>query len=85
MLEGEVIKALAAGGSTALLALIIFFMYRKDRQDSEECMREDRKFMEDRLTRLLESDQASREKNTQALTELVTQLRIMNGGGRRNG
>jgi len=78
-MEAEVIKALATGGSTALLALFIFLMYRRDRMTSEDAQRKDRMFMEDRLTKLLEADQESREQHTHALTELTTQLRIMNG------
>lgn len=82
MMEAEVIKALAAGGSTALLALFIFLMYRRDRKCSEDTMRTDRKFMEDRLTKILEDDQKSREKNTQALTELTILLKVMNNNGK---
>ncbi len=79
MNEATILEALAAGGPVAILAAFIFIMYVKDRHNSEKCMREDRKFMEDRLTKLLEDDQCSREKHTAALTELTTQLRLMNG------
>jgi len=78
-MESAVIEALAAGGSTAVLALIIFLMYRRDRKSSEDKLRQDRMFMEDRLTNILEKDQESREKNTSALTELTILLKSMNG------
>jgi len=78
-MESTVIEALAAGGSTAVLALFIFLMYRRDRKSSEDKLRQDRMFMEDRLTNILEKDQESREKNTSALTELTILLKSMNG------
>jgi len=78
-MEGTVIEAIAAGGSTAVLALFIFLMYRRDRKSSEDKLRQDRMFMEDRLTNILEKDQESREKNTSALTELTILLKSMNG------
>lgn len=78
-MESSVIEAVAAGGSTAILALIIFLMYRRDRKSSEDKLRQDRMFMEDRLTKILEKDQESREKNTVALTELIILLKSMNG------
>ena len=77
-MESQVIEALAAGGSTAILALFIFLMYRRDRKASSEAQRVDRVFMEDRLTKIIEEDQTSRRKNTAALTELTTVLRTMN-------
>ncbi len=82
-MESVIVKALAAGGPVAVLAAIIFIMYVKDRRNSEKCLRQDRMFMEDRLTGILEKDQSTREKNTAALTELTTQLRLMNGGRKR--
>jgi cbb3-type cytochrome oxidase subunit 3 len=66
-------------GVGAFLAMVIFLMYRQDRKHSQDQAREDRKFMEDRLTALLEKDQKSREENTKALTELTTLLMRMNG------
>ena len=78
-MEGSVIEAVAAGGSTAVLALIIFLMYRRDRKSSEDKLRQDRIFMEDRLTKLLDEDRKTREENTKATTELTILLRNMNG------
>lgn len=79
----EAICSLGVGGA---LAVIIFLMYRKDRKSSEQkCeqyadqLRQDRVFMEDRLTKIIERDQESREKNTKALEGLTTTLERMNG------
>lgn len=78
-MDGILVEALASGGPVAVLALIIFIMYRRDRGGSENRLREDRKFMEDRLTKLLEQDQQSREEHTKVMSELVTLLKTMNG------
>lgn len=71
--------AASIGGVGALLALVIFWMYRHDRKSSEYKLREDRRFMEDRLTILLEKDQYTRQENTKALTELIVLLSRLNG------
>jgi Mg2+ and Co2+ transporter CorA len=70
------------GGITGVLAFFIFMTYRY----LVAQMREDRKFMEDRLTRLNESyNDVIREhneamnKHTQVLTELITWLQAKNG------
>ncbi len=68
MSETVAIEALLQGGPVAILAYIIFWIYRKDRKSSE-----------DRLTKIIERDQDSREHNTAALTELVVLLKHMNG------
>jgi len=73
------VETLATGGSTAVLALIIFIMYRRDRKGSEDKLRQDRMFMEDRLTKLLDEDRKTREDNTRATTELTILLKSMNG------
>jgi hypothetical protein len=78
-MEIEVLNALAGLGAGGILAAIIFFIYRSDRKASECQLREDRKFMEDRLTLMLEQDQDTREENTKALSELTTLLNRMNG------
>jgi len=75
----SLVEALAVGGPVAILALVVFVMYRRDRKSSEDKLRQDRMFMEDRLTNILEKDQESREKNTSALTELTILLKSMNG------
>jgi len=75
----EIFQIAASLGVGAFLGLIIFLMYRQDRKRSEEQLRADRKFMEDRLTKLLEDDQETRSEHTKALTELITLLLRMNG------
>lgn len=75
----DLIQIVSSLGVGALLGLIIFWMYRCDRKSSENKLREDRKFMEDRLTKILEQDQESRKENTKALTELIVLLRTING------
>lgn len=81
----EAICSLGVGG---VLAVIVFVMYRKDRKTSEDkCreyadqLRQDRMFMEDRLTKIIDRDQESREKYTKVTEELTTLLRRMNGKG----
>ena len=63
------------GGIAGVLAFLIFLAYRH----LVNQMREDRKFMEDRLTKIIEAEQSSRERNTIALTELVSWLKKENG------
>lgn len=77
----SLINTLATGGPVAILAYIIFAMYRKDRINTEAMWRESKKFTEDRLNEIIESDQESRAENTKALTELNILLRKMNGRG----
>ena len=67
-MELPLVEALASGGPVAILASIIFVMYRQDRRSSEK-----------RLSNLLEKDQETREDNTKALTELNVLLRKLNG------
>ena len=79
MIDSLVLQTAASLGVGGFLGTLIFIMYRKDRCKSEEMIRQDRKFMEDRLTRLLEDDYRSREENTRALTELTTLISRLNG------
>lgn len=72
----EAICSLGVGGA---LAVIIFIMYRRDRKASEDQLRQDRIFMEDRLNNIINRDQDTREANTKALTELNKTLERMNG------
>jgi len=66
-------------GVGCLLAVIIFLMYRRDRKCSEDQLRQDRMFMEDRMDKIINRDQESREKHTTALNELTTWLQRQNG------
>jgi len=56
------------GGVGGVLAVLVFLMYRRDRNATEK-----------RLTKLLEGDQESRENNTKALAELTTLIMRLNG------
>lgn len=78
-MEDSLLEALISGGVGAILAALIFIMYRRDRLSTEKMWRESKKFTEDRLTKLIEQDQESRKENTKALTELNVLLRSMNG------
>ena len=76
MVPVEAICSLGVGGA---LAVVIFLMYRRDRESSERRIREDRIFMEDRLSIIIKEDQVSRRDNTTALIGLTTVLDKMNG------
>ena len=60
--------AASVGGIGGLIAIVVLFLYRHDRKDSEN-----------RLTKIIEADQATREKHTAVLVELITYLRMKNG------
>ena len=62
------------GGITGVLAFLLYMLVRHLITQ----MREDRKFMEDRLTTIIEADQQSRERHTIVLTELITWLKAKN-------
>lgn len=78
-MDGTLVDALASGGPIAVLALLIFIMYRKDRKDTERRIHDVHVAHSERLESLLEKDQQTREENTRALTELTTLLVRMNG------
>lgn len=78
MLEYSLIETLAAGGPVAILALIIYLMYRKDRNNTERMWRDSKRSTDEMVRR----DQDTREANTKALTELNVLLRKINGRGR---
>lgn len=67
-MELEIIRGIASSGSAAILAFLIFIMYRRDRRDSEK-----------RLNAIIEAEQRTREDNTKAVTELVILLSRLNG------
>ena len=67
-MELEVLRNMAELGGAAVLSIIIFFMYRRDRMSSEK-----------RLSNLLHQDQLTREEHTKALQELITLVSRMNG------
>ena len=60
--------AASIGGFSGFFAVLVLYVYRHDRKDSEN-----------RLTKIIEADQKTREKNTQALTELIVLIQKLNG------
>jgi len=73
------IEAICSLGVGGVFGLVVFLMYRKDRKSSEEQIRQDRVFMEDRLNKIIDRDQDSREGLTEAVTGLTTLLIRLNG------
>lgn len=63
------------GGIAGVLAFLIFMAYKY----LVAQMREDRKFMEDRLTKIIGAYNKATTKNTKVQTELVTLIRRLNG------
>ncbi len=67
-MENEILTAVGSLGVGAVLGVTIFLMYRQDRRCSE-----------DRLSKLIEADQKSRERATNIQSELLTYLKAKNG------
>lgn len=72
----------AVGGIGAVFAILMFFVYRQTIKQ----MREDRKFMEERMVQLSDDynerqqeTNKSRDENTRVLAELYTYLKAKNG------
>ena len=63
------------GGISGVLAFLIFLTYRY----LVNQMREDRKFMEDRLDKIIKAYDTTACENTKVLSELITYLRLKNG------
>ena len=66
------IETAIVGGPVAILAYLIFYMYRKDRKDTERRVHDVHEAHSERLEWLLKKDQDTREQQTKALTELTT-------------
>ena len=75
----EIIQIAGSLGVGAFLGTLIFIMYRKDRQDTENRIHDVHNAHSERLATLLEKDQDTRERNTAALTELIITIRKING------
>ena len=75
MIDVAVIEILKGAGPVGAVAIGALWAYRQQVKQN----RSDRKYMEDRLTGMIEKDQESREGNTKALTELTILLRRLNG------
>lgn len=72
----------AIGGVGAVFAVLIFWIYRQTNKQ----MRQDRKFMEDRMMKLtddynerMQETNKSRDEHTKVLWELITWLKAKNG------
>ena len=63
------------GGIAGVLALFIFLAYRY----LVNQMREDRRFMEDRLTHIIDAYNEATTDNTKILSEVLTWLKAKNG------
>lgn len=76
----------ATWGIGAMFAILMFFILMHVMKHYTTVMREDRKYMEDRMTRLnddynerVQETNRSRDENTKVLTELITWLKAKNG------
>ena len=85
-MEQTIIETLASAGAVAILAGIIFLMYRRDREASEKriidiCTGHENRLRDDKeqMVEIIKDEQKSREENTKALTQLTTILERMNG------
>ncbi len=78
-MDVALVETLAAGGPVAILAGIIFWMYKKYVTVTEKRIHDVHEAHSARLEHLLEKDQETREENTKAITELNTMLIRMNG------
>jgi len=63
------------GGVGAVFAVILFFVYRWTVRQQ----RDDRKYMEDRLTNVIDDYNRTSSDNTKVLWELITWLKAKNG------
>ena len=65
----------AVGGIGAVFAVLLFFVYRQ----TTRLMRDDRKYMEARMTTLVDEYNRTTSDNTKVLWELITWLKARNG------
>ena len=77
-----------AWGMGAVFAVILFVILMRVMKHYTSQIREDRKFMEERMTKLtddynerMQETNRSRDDNTKVLTELITWLKAKNGHG----
>ena len=69
----------SAGGVGALFGVIMFWVYRNDHKAMENRLREDRKWMEDRLTKVIGDYNSCTRASTSILSELKTLITRLNG------
>lgn len=86
MVETAVLQIAGSLGVGALLSVVIFFMYRRDKEASEKriidiCIGHENRLRDDRqlLINIVEGDRESREANTKAITDMTKVLERMNG------
>ena len=79
MSELDIIASLLSLGVGGVLGIIIFFMYRRDRRDTEKRWAE----LAEELIECRGDENKTRRKHTKALTELTVLLRKMNGNSRK--
>jgi|WetSurMetagenome_2_1015567.scaffolds.fasta_scaffold255191_1 hypothetical protein len=78
-MDNSILQIAGTLGVGAFLAVIIFIFALKYIRSMEDRLRDDRKFMEDRLTGLLKDDQRCRDENTRALAGLTAAIGRING------
>ncbi len=69
----------AVGGIGAVFAILMFLVYRQTIKQ----MRDDRKYWEERLSKIVDKYDDTASKSTTVLTELIVYLRAKNGGRKR--
>ena len=67
-MEVGIIGTALSLGVGGVLAIVIFFIYRRDKNATES-----------RLSDIIDRDVETREKHTEVLTELITFLKLRNG------
>ena len=79
MLEPAIIEGLSSGGPVAILSVFILVMYRQDKRSTESRIHDVHEAHSSRLEMLLKKDIDTREKHTEALIELITTVKRLNG------
>lgn len=78
-MELELLSILAGGGPVAILAGIIFFMYRNDSKGHADQWRD----ANEELVQVRKDEVRSRDDNSRALTELSVAIKLLSNGRRK--
>ena len=78
-MDASILQAAGSLGVGALLGIVIFLMYRQDRNATDKRMEDMYVSSHTRLASMIERDQKTREEHTRVLTELITWLKRANG------
>lgn len=78
-MESSILQVAGSLGVGALLGVVMFYAYRQDRKASEKRHLEAWKASEERMAKIIESDQKTRQEYTKVMTELVDFLKRANG------